>query len=66
MALPHLDGCPFDGKTAEAFAYDARHGKLPDQSELHGKNLACWCPIGQFCHADVLLELANREEAPKA
>ena len=27
--------------------------------ELCGKNLACWCPIGQPCHADVLLELAN-------
>lgn len=28
-------------------------------SELRGKNLACWCPIGQPCHADVLLEVAN-------
>ena len=27
---------------------------------LRGKNLACWCPIGTPCHADVLLELANR------
>lgn len=27
--------------------------------ELRGKNLACWCAIGQPCHADVLLELAN-------
>ena len=26
---------------------------------LHGKNLACWCPLGQPCHADVLLEIAN-------
>lgn len=26
---------------------------------LRGKNLACWCPIGSPCHADVLLELAN-------
>lgn len=30
------------------------------QSELRGKNLACWCPLDQPCHADVLLELANR------
>lgn len=29
-------------------------------AELRGKDLACWCPIGQPCHADVLLELANR------
>ena len=28
--------------------------------ELRGKNLACWCRIGAPCHADVLLELANR------
>ena len=27
---------------------------------LAGKNLACWCkPEAPFCHADVLLELAN-------
>lgn len=26
---------------------------------LRGKNLACWCPLDQSCHADVLLELAN-------
>lgn len=28
---------------------------------LHGKNLACWCPLDQPCHADVLLEIANSE-----
>lgn len=27
---------------------------------LRGKDLACWCKIGQPCHADVLLDLANR------
>lgn len=27
---------------------------------LRGKNLACWCPLDQPCHADVLLELANK------
>lgn len=32
--------------------------------ELRGKNLACWCPIGSPCHADVLLELANRRSQP--
>lgn len=30
---------------------------------LRGKNLACWCPLDQPCHADVLLELANRKIA---
>jgi hypothetical protein len=27
--------------------------------ELRGLNLACWCPLDQPCHADVLLEVAN-------
>lgn len=43
-------------------------GKIPAQwttieevrAELRGKNLACWCPLEQPCHADVLLEIANR------
>lgn len=29
-------------------------------SELRGRDLACWCAPGRRCHADVLLELANR------
>lgn len=28
-------------------------------ASLRGKNLACWCPAGAPCHADVLLEIAN-------
>src|SRR5204863_1776086 len=27
---------------------------------LRGMNLACWCPPGGPCHADVLMEIANR------
>lgn len=27
---------------------------------LRGRDLACWCPLDQPCHADVLLDLANR------
>lgn len=27
--------------------------------ELAGRDLACWCPLDQPCHADVLLEIAN-------
>jgi len=26
---------------------------------LRGKDLACWCPLDQPCHADILLEIAN-------
>ncbi|WP_082478190.1 DUF4326 domain-containing protein [Microbacterium sp. Leaf320] len=32
------------------------------KAELRGKNLACWCPLDQPCHADVLLEIANRDD----
>jgi len=27
--------------------------------DLRGKDLVCWCPLDQPCHADILLELAN-------
>lgn len=27
--------------------------------ELRGKDLACWCRLGEPCHVDILLELAN-------
>lgn len=38
-------------------------GSAPlDLSPLRGRNLACWCRLDQPCHADVLLDLANREE----
>lgn len=26
---------------------------------LRGKDLACWCPPNEECHADILLEVAN-------
>ena len=29
------------------------------QHHLKGKNLACWCPLDDDCHADVLLAVAN-------
>lgn len=27
---------------------------------LGGRDLVCWCPLDAPCHADVLLDLANR------
>jgi hypothetical protein len=30
---------------------------------LRGKNLGCWCPLDVPCHADLLLEAANRPRA---
>lgn len=42
----------FEERCAPALRSLARH-------HLRGKNLACWCPLGAPCHADVLLALAN-------
>ncbi len=30
-----------------------------DLAELRGRDLVCWCPLDEPCHADVLLEVAN-------
>lgn len=32
---------------------------LNNLHQLGGKDLACWCRVGDPCHADVLLRLAN-------
>lgn len=41
------------------FRYHAEtHPQLAE--ELRGKDLACWCKLDAPCHADVLLELANK------
>lgn len=39
--------------------FDHAHVRIRASHVLRGKNLACWCPLDQPCHADVLLELAN-------
>ena len=41
---------------------EARHYPSDEeiQAELRGRDLACWCPLDGPCHADVLLEIANR------
>ena len=30
--------------------------------QLRGRDLACWCPLDQPCHADVLLQIANAQQ----
>jgi hypothetical protein len=46
--------------------FSARHGgKHPDYpvedvEELRGRDLACWCHLDELCHADILMEFANR------
>ena len=32
--------------------------------ELAGLDVACWCPLDEPCHGDVLLRLANAPPAP--
>jgi hypothetical protein len=60
---------------ARFFEWDLLNGRYGDvypsveeiQAELAGRDLACWCPLATrpsdypSCHADVLLDVANRE-----
>lgn len=49
---------------ARAVELFRRHVATIDVSALRGRNLACWCPLDYpDCHADVLLERANRSVA---
>ena len=47
-----------------ANGYGNKRNKPFNVLELRGKNLACFCPLDQPCHADVLLELANKDTTP--
>jgi len=49
--------------SAEMRASADSYGFATEILELRGKNLACWCKLGEPCHADVLLELANKPGA---
>lgn len=70
VGRPTKWGNPFKVENGESRADAVRNfrgyvlGRLSNGTgyplrELRGKNLACWCPLGKPCHADVLLELAN-------
>lgn len=41
-------------------ADQAKAAILDGLESLRGKNLACFCKLDEPCHADVLLELANK------
>lgn len=45
--------------SAASLADDYGYPRLDIVDELRGKNLACWCPLNEPCHADVLLAMAN-------
>lgn len=62
-AAPRMrERCP-DQATAVAWFRELLLSKpyMPARARhfLRGRNLACWCPPEQPCHADVLLEIAN-------
>lgn len=71
VARPTRWGNPFkvdvnlDAAAAVQLYIRALHrGDLPFSTadvveNLRGRDLACWCPPGQRCHADVLLAIAN-------
>ena len=55
---------------AKRYHPSTTHWAYPDYvrehiHQLRGKDLACFCPLDQPCHAAVLLELANRPEASR-
>lgn len=55
LSLAHLKGSGFPRSS------DLKIPTLEEiRRDLRGKNLACWCKPGEPCHADVLLEIANR------
>jgi hypothetical protein len=45
----------------EYWAHLATHPEMTAAArrELAGRDLACWCPLDEPCHADVLLAVAN-------
>lgn len=66
IAVPTVEdavACYREMIAAEGESADDLRARLP---ELHGKNLACWCKPGAPCHADALLELANRPVCEEA
>ncbi len=66
---PYQAGADGDGSRAYLVGLFREHvARSPGlrervRRELRGKHLACWCPLDGPCHADVLLEVANSEEA---
>lgn len=53
--LQYLHGIHTMAREGDAAACRMMHKIL----ELQGKNLACWCPPGKPCHADVLINFVK-------
>jgi len=52
--------------TSVADGRDPRLTQAQIRSELAGRDLVCWCPSTEPCHADVLLAVANEPSAHSA
>lgn len=66
--LLHPHGtCRSSGPDGGLICWCLNHGDrdavLAAIDDLRGLDLACWCPLDQPCHADVLLTLANGPRA---
>ena len=68
---PYPTAAEFREKLIEAMSADFRPSSEHDfhmlaiaanLDELRGKDLCCWCPPEADCHADVLIEFANRDD----
>lgn len=63
VGRPTKWGNPFPSATMFCSSIGHPNSQLgfePEEIEqLRGKNLACWCPLDNPCHADVLLKIAN-------
>lgn len=80
VARPSKWGNPFrigqqgiKGHSDAVWAFEAwlngsaagRRLKREARQDLRGRDLACWCPAHEPCHADVLLWYANPERAER-
>lgn len=58
LVREHMDKLSAVCWAVDMFAANCQLSDVIDS--LRGHDLACWCPLDQPCHADVLLKLANR------
>ena len=58
LQLALLDG--FNPKIKYNPAFERIRWIADNLEQLRGKDLACFCKVGESCHADVLIEFANR------
>lgn len=52
-------------KYRELLAFMESKGLTIDTTALRGKDIACWCPLDEPCHADVLIEMTNQSDTTR-